>query len=94
MYVCSCFSAVKHADNNSKPAPRFHALWQARGGPSHARKRGGAVLDRQLLAATVAAAGQHFTAILGAHAGTETMHLVALAFLGLIGTFHDDNNSF
>ncbi len=38
--------------------------------------------------------GQHLAAVLGAHAGTETMHLVALAFLGLIGTFHENNNSF
>ena len=94
MVHAAVFTVAHTGETNSKPAPRFHALWQARGGPSHARKRGEAVLDRQLLAATVAAAGQHLAAVLGAHAGTETMHLVALAFLGLIGTFHDNNNSF
>ena len=51
-------------------------------------------LDRQLLAATIAAAGKHPAAVLGAHAGTKTVNLVALAFLGLISAFHDGNNSF
>ena len=50
--------------------------------------------DRQFLPAAVAAAGQHAPSVLGAHAGAETVHLIALAFLGLISTFHDGNNSF
>ena len=51
-------------------------------------------LDRQLLAATIAATGKHPAAVLGAHAGTKTMNLITLAFLGLISAFHDGNNSF
>ena len=50
--------------------------------------------DRQLLAATTATGGEHATAVLGAHAGTEAVNLVTLALFGLISTFHDDNNSF
>jgi len=50
--------------------------------------------DRQLLAATIAAAGKHPTAVLGAHAGTEAVNLIALALLGLKSTFHNGNNSF
>ena len=52
------------------------------------------LLHRQFLAATIAAAGQDPAAVLGAHAGTEAVNLIALAFLGLISTFHDGNNSF
>lgn len=46
--------------------------------------------DGQFLTATVTAAGENTTAVLGAHAGTETMNLVALAFLRLISAFHRD----
>ena len=38
----------------------------------------------QLRAATGTTAGKHLAAVLGGHAGTETMHLRALALLGLI----------
>ena len=44
--------------------------------------------DGQFLAATVTATGEYTTAVLGAHTGTETMNLVALAFLRLISAFH------
>ena len=44
--------------------------------------------DSQFLAATGTTAGEYTTAVLGAHAGTETMNLVALAFLRLISAFH------
>ena len=44
--------------------------------------------DSQFLTATVTAAGKYTTAVLGAHTGTETMNLVALAFLRLISAFH------
>jgi len=50
--------------------------------------------DRQFLTATTTAGGENAATVLGAHAGTEAMNLVTLAFLGLISAFHDDNNSF
>ena len=40
------------------------------------------------LAAATTAGGQHTAAVLGGHAGTETMHLAALTLLGLVGTEH------
>ena len=43
---------------------------------------------RQDLAATKTAAGQHVAAVLGLHAGAETMHLAALTLFGLISTEH------
>jgi hypothetical protein len=33
---------------------------------------------------------KNFTAIFCFHASTKTMHILALAFTGLIGSFHDD----
>ena len=50
--------------------------------------RSGCFLNGQFLAAAATAGSQNPTAILGGHAGTEAMHLVALALLGLIGTEH------
>jgi hypothetical protein len=34
--------------------------------------------------------GKNFTAIFCFHASTKTMHILALAFTWLIGSFHDD----
>ena len=49
---------------------------------------------RQDLAATKTAAGQHVAAVLGLHAGAETMHLAALALFGRIRSEHNLSNSF
>ena len=45
-------------------------------------------LHGQFLAATTTAGGENAAAVLGGHAGTETMHLAALALFGLIRTEH------
>ena len=45
-------------------------------------------LHGQFLAATTPAGGENAAAVLGGHAGTETMHLAALALFGLIRTEH------
>ena len=69
-----------------------------RGGLSHAKSFARETFDLlksdgQFLAATTTTARQHATAVLGGHTGAETMHLIALAFLGLVSTLHT-NNSF
>ena len=45
-------------------------------------------ISAEHLAATAATGGQHTTAVLGGHTGTETMHLAALTLFGLISTEH------
>jgi hypothetical protein len=44
--------------------------------------------DSELFAAAPAARSQNAPAVLGGHALTETMYLVALTLLGLIGMEH------
>src|SRR5690606_2660049 len=46
--------------------------------------------DGQALAAFGATAGQNLTAVLGGHAGTETVNAGALEGAGLESTFHGD----
>jgi len=48
---------------------------------------------RKDLAAPAPAGCKHTPAVLGGHALTESMHFVALAFLGLVGTLHRFNLS-
>jgi len=49
--------------------------------------------DGQAMTALGTAAGQNLTAILGGHAGTETMDTFALQNAGLKSTFHDKANA-
>ena len=50
-------------------------------------------LHRQLFAAAATAGSQNPAAVLGRHAGTESMHLAALTLLGLISTEHGQHSS-
>ena len=65
-----------------------------RDGLSHAGKGNWTGSDRQFLAATATAGGENAAAVLGAHAGTETVNLIALALFRLKSVLHEINNSF
>ncbi len=66
-------------------------LWH-RSGENHGSDEDGygvaASLGGQHLAALGTAASKNLTAVLGGHAGTETMHHGALTFFGMIGLIH------